>query len=296
MSNQPNHENQAPTIQEIIGDIVTKSTDGGYIYRGERRTHKGPPYHGKVSSSLWRDFKIEDLDVEYLQEEVLRGAKKHMGQLPRNFRPTGRRRSRFLNIIQNDFEETIDFEILTELQHYGGKTNLIDFTTDYLIALFFASDGHHDKDGRIILQKTIAIEDMIWYPQNPRHRVVVQKSVFVRPPKGFIEPHEDELIIIPANLKQPLLEHLRKFHEISKETIYNDLHGFIRNQDNHESASLEYAKGFASQSRGFKTSTTEEKQIEYKRSVTHYNKAIKLDPEIESAYSNRGEAVRHGYT
>ena len=37
-------------------------------------------------------------------------------------------------------------------------------------------------------------------------------------------------------------------------------------------------------------------EIEYKRSVTHYNKAIKLDPEIESAYSNRGEAVRHGYT
>ena len=31
--------------------------------------------------------------------------------------------------------EKDDFEILTQLQHYGGKTNLIDFTTDYLIAL-----------------------------------------------------------------------------------------------------------------------------------------------------------------
>ena len=50
--------------------------------------------------------------------------------------------------------ETVDFEILTEIQHYGGKTNLIDFTTDYLIALFFACDGHHDKEGRIIMQKT----------------------------------------------------------------------------------------------------------------------------------------------
>ena len=56
-------------------------------------------------------------------------------------------------MIREDIDETTDFEILTEIQHYGGKTNLIDFTTDYFIALFFACDGHHDKKGRIILQK-----------------------------------------------------------------------------------------------------------------------------------------------
>ena len=32
--------------------------------------------------------------------------------------------------------EKVEFEILTELQHYGGYTNLIDFTTDSHIALF----------------------------------------------------------------------------------------------------------------------------------------------------------------
>lgn len=32
--------------------------------------------------------------------------------------------------------ETDPFEILTELQHYGGHTNLIDFTIDNHIALF----------------------------------------------------------------------------------------------------------------------------------------------------------------
>ena len=42
-------------------------------------------------------------------------------------------------------------KFLTELQHYGGHTNLIDFTTDNHIALFFACDGSPDKDGRIIL-------------------------------------------------------------------------------------------------------------------------------------------------
>ena len=29
-------------------------------------------------------------------------------------------------------------DILTELQHFGGNTNLIDFTTDYHIALSFS--------------------------------------------------------------------------------------------------------------------------------------------------------------
>ena len=42
-------------------------------------------------------------------------------------------------------EKARDFEILTEIQHYGGKTNLIDFTTDYFIALFFANIFPHKK-------------------------------------------------------------------------------------------------------------------------------------------------------
>ena len=39
--------------------------------------------------------------------------------------------------------ETDELSILTELQHYGAKTNLIDFTANYLIALFFACDSNH---------------------------------------------------------------------------------------------------------------------------------------------------------
>ena len=62
-------------------------------------------------------------------------------------------------LMENDTAETTDFEILTEIQHYGGKTNLIDFTIDYLVALFFACDGHHDKDGRVILQKADEIQN-----------------------------------------------------------------------------------------------------------------------------------------
>ena len=173
MSNQSNTSNDKPqTVQDIIREIEQKSKGGGYIYRGERKCNP------KVSSKLYRDFDIEteSFDIELVQKEMLAAAKKHTGDLPQDFR---------LDVIESLKEETKDFEILTDIQHYGGKTNLIDFTTDYFIALFFACDGRYNDAGRVILQKTDEISDIIAHPRNPRHRVIVQKSVFIRPPRGF---------------------------------------------------------------------------------------------------------------
>ena len=195
-------ENDLSQIKEIINEIEEKSADGGYIFRGERQCNE------KVSSNLYRDFdgiETKGFDIEVVQKEMLNGAKKHTGHLPlTGDLPKDYRQSmaKMFSVREEDTAETADFEILTEIQHYGGKTNLIDFTIDYLVALFFACDGHHDKDGRVILQKADEIQGMIKYPRNPRHRVAGQKSVFVRHPKGFIEPHKDNIVIIPANLKK----------------------------------------------------------------------------------------------
>ena len=86
---------------------------------------------------------------------MLNDAKKHIGQLPHDFRVDS---TTSRNVSGVDTEYTIDFEILTEIQHYEGKTNLIDFSTDYFIALFFACDGSPDEDGRVILQKSIQLD------------------------------------------------------------------------------------------------------------------------------------------
>ena len=289
MSNQSNTSNDKPrTVQDIIRTIEAKSADGGYIYRGERKRHT------KVSSNLYRDYddiEARGFDIEVVQKEMLSGAKKHTGHLPhtgdlpQDFRT---KLAIFLNVSEEDTAEAIDFEILTEIQHYGGKTNLIDFTTDYFIALFFACDGHHDEDGRVIVQKTEEIEKMIKHPRNPRHRVIAQKSVFVRPPKGFIEPRESEIVIIPANFKELMLQHLRKYHGIFTETIYNDLYGFIRNQDIHGSANTQVYRGLACQNRGDKAKIEEERQEEYDKSIKYYTKAIELKPDSSAAYYNRG--------
>ena len=112
-------------ILEIIGKIAKISAEADYIYRGE------PECYERVSSNLWRELKEAKalhLDIESIQKAELDRAKRHT-------------------------EKTDEFEILTEIQHFGGKTNLIDFTTDYYTALFFACNGSSSKHGRIILQR-----------------------------------------------------------------------------------------------------------------------------------------------
>ena len=268
-------------IRKIISEIEEKSASGNHIYRGE------PEDYGKVSSNLWRDYRIEegDFDIEVVQMELLSGAKKHIRDIPQDYRKD---LAASQNMTEEESDKIIDFEILTEIQHYGGKTNLIDFTTDYFIALFFACDGHHNKKGRVILQKTEEIQDIIEYPRNPRHRVIAQKSIFVCPPKGFIEPHEDNVVIIPGDLKQWVLQHLRQYYRISKETIYNDVHGFIRHQDIHGEAYTEFYKGFVWQKRGAEATSSEAKQKAYETSIKHYTQTIKWEPNLADAYNNRG--------
>ena len=215
---------QLNRILEIIGRIAETAADEDYIYRGE------PEHYEKVSSSLWRECKkvlgTEQFDVTAIQERMLEVAKDYT-------------------------HEKDKFEILTELQHYGGHTNLIDFTTDNHIALFFACDGFPDKPGRIILlEKTEEIKDQIEPPRNPQNRIIAQKSVFVQPPKGFIEPKQYKVIDIPESVKEPMLDYLQKHHGISTQTVYNDLHGFIRNQHIHQRTYIEGYKVGTQPSRG----------------------------------------------
>ncbi len=212
-------ETELNRILEIIRRIAETTTDGDFIYRGE------PQHYEKVSSSLWRECRkeigTEEFDIEAIQGQMLQVAKDYT-------------------------HETDNFEILTELQHYGGHTNLIDFTIDSHIALFFACDGSHDKLGRIILLKRsegIDSEYRIDKPRNPQNRIIAQKSIFVQPPKGYIEPEQFVEINIPELLKKPMLDYLQKHHGISTQNIYNDLHGFIRNQHIHQEIYMEAYKG-----------------------------------------------------
>lgn len=220
-------------VLKIIRKIAKKAASGNYIYRGESKENK------KVSSGLYRyldrkygkKIKMEGLDIEFVQKEgIIEEAWKYVPG-----------------------EE--EFEVLAQIQHHGGKTNLIDFTTDYLKALYFACEGYPRKKGRIILlnrNEENEKEMNIKSPRNPRNRVIAQSSVFVRPPKGFIEPGRIIIIPIPWELKKAILEHLRKCHGISSEVIYNDLHGFITKGRIREGAYMQFFKGLTIMKEGLK--------------------------------------------
>ena len=177
-SNQSDTSNDKPlTVEDIICAIEEKSSDGDYIYRGEPKCHK------RVSSNLFRE--LDAINAQYsnikeIEAHIITDAKAYTDKIDAS-------------------------EIRDDIQHYGGKTNSIDFTTDYSVALFFACYGFPTKSGRvIILQETEKVKEMLRYPKTPEIRVDAQKSVFVEPPKGYIE-EKFEVICIPKELKLPYI-------------------------------------------------------------------------------------------
>lgn len=270
-SDQPDTQsNYLDGLSKITRDIVEKSSDGDYIYRGE------PECYEKISSSLYRQgrkgYESGQFNVERVQKGILNEARNYIRE-----------------------QEKEDFEILTELQHYGSQTNLIDFTTDYHIALFFACDGSHDKDGRVILlQRTEAMNEkyQIERPQNPQNRVMTQKSIFAQPPKGFIDPKDTITIPVPANLKQWILIHLRNFQDISTESIYNDLHGFIRRSNLRSSREALFPVVFADmivEDMADTSQSPEERKDQFQKAIDHYTEGIQYAPYDAANYVKQGQ-------
>lgn len=248
-------ESNDSEIQKLLQNIRGKTSQGEYVYRGE------PEKYDKVSSTLYRkyaeDIQAEKFDIQIAQKEMLEQVKAY-----------------------TDFTDETD--VLTELQHYGGKTNLIDFTTDYLIALFFACDDSPNQDGRVILLNRESNQGKITSPKkNLNNRVISQKSIFFQSPKGYLDEEDSavEIISIPKEMKQPVLHYLRKYHGIARHTIYNDILGYIQNQKKHQGTYTEFYIGLTFQEKG-----------EYEEAIKHYDQAIRINSQFAEAYNNRGNA------
>ena len=264
-------QNALSKIFELTREIVEKSATGNCIYRGE------PEHYDKVSSALYRlspaDFDSGKYDLDHLQAEILKNARNHT----------------------HDYEKE-DFELLTELQHYRSQTNLIDFTTDYHIALFFACNGSHDKDGRVIvLQRTEDIDKKyrVKRPWRPLKRVMAQKSIFTQPHKGFIDPNDlITPVTVPANLKQWILIYLRNFQDISTQSIYNDLHGFIRDKDLRYSREARLPLAWAElqlEHIADNNPTAEERQATLQKVIGDYKKSLQYSPYEVEIYVEQGQ-------
>ena len=265
--NTPNTSNTQTDLSSVLAkitEIANASATGDYIYRGESK------YHKRISSNLYReyedDIEVEYFDIEVVQNEILKEAREYTTH------------------------KMDDLEILTELQHHGGKTNLIDFTTDYLVALFFACDGNRDEPGRVILLQKQSEAYEVVKPPKTITRAGVQKSIFVQAASGIVAP--DIVVCIPTDLKGDMLDYLRKHHDISTKTIYNDLQGFIENRSSHKSAYTEFYKGVTCQDQGDSTRDPADKRKWYDKAIEHYTEAVTSNPELAETYNNRGNVYR----
>lgn len=237
-----------------IRKIVDGQPVGTYIYRGE------PEHYKEVSSNLYRFCRDENLQIVY---------------------PAG-----IQNLLQSSLkkfrrftDEDEESEYADMVQHYGGLTDRIDFTTDYLIALFFACHGSTEKSGRIIALERGKLGFRIRYPRVSNNRIMIQKSVFVIPREGFIDIEQDYVAVIniPKDLKPHILRFLRKHHAVSIESIYADFAGGIRLQRDNLKATSHYLHG-----------NEHLLKDQYDLAIKKFDDAIKLDSNHAEAYQVRG--------
>ncbi len=216
-------------VIEVLGHLQQQAMAGQYIYRGE------PKIYTNVSSSLYRqckEGKIVPNDMEHLGDwhQKIWDLQKDIVVQTRRFLPGQQKLDMHERLFWDNpsyslawHTESSEYETLCQIQHYGGPTNLIDFTTDYLVALFFACNKNLKKCGRVIfvdrhIRLPVRIADA---------RVQAQRSVFVQPRDGFLNPQQFVHVEIPAKLKVPILMYLKLHHGMSSETLFPDVQGAI---------------------------------------------------------------------
>ena len=207
------------------GDVIDKPTDkfvSSQIYREYSKEYKGDK--GVDFGAHYKPIEAEGVSVE---------------EARRLFPPN-----------------TTNIEILTDIRHFEGDTTLIDFSRDLNVALFFACNGRPKHNGQIILlpeDEFLLVEDnatpidnidydnpQTWHnrliePARTKHseiRVLGQSSVFIHAPDGYIDvDKENNTHSIDSNIKKVMMKYLEELYNIKPNTIYNDFHGFLKNQN-----------------------------------------------------------------
>ena len=194
-------------VRQFLESLLAKAASDDYVFRGE------PAHYGHVSSGLYR--KLDSADTPFVDRitEVERAIAESLKS--------------YANLSGRS-----DDAALSELQHYGGKTNLIDFSRDCMVALYFACGLlPNDRDGRVICLKQAIAEYEILTPVENHSRVIAQKSVFVKSPTGIVVPNDEDVVSVPSDLKPELLAYLEQAHGISHSSIYTDVVGFVDYQE-----------------------------------------------------------------
>ena len=279
-----------PTMQEVkelIDHIITKCAGENYIFRGTTKVYSKKKEG--INSSLYRWAREQEQKQKF--------------SFGKNFKPIDIEKEIVEKARKYFPPKTSNIEILTDLRHYHGNVTLIDFSRDLYVALFFACNGDFEDEGELVVLKTDKlkeIKDINYNEEEPqtkiiepaitqtsRERTIAQSSVFVSVPTGYFDRRKCKFFKIKKELKQEVIKYLRNFHNIDTGTIYNDLIGFIANEENYVTADTCFYKGIA---KGKAKGNAKGNAKKYKGAIKDYDEAIKINPEFFRAYNNRGIA------
>ena len=185
--------------------------------------------------------------------------------------------------------ELSDLELLAELQHYGAATCLIDFTTNALVALWFACEKEPGQAGKVAALATdnserfsivsyerlkMPIEEFLykdilwtWEPSGMNNRIVAQQSVFVFG-EGKIEKSEYNECEIDADSKQQIMETLETSFGITAQRLFNDFAGFALWNASGKPYTDFTAEDF------FSLGLLSQQQGDYETAISYYEKVI----------------------
>ena len=265
------------TVSKYIEEIAGKtSKDKRYIYRGQSED-----YPGGVVSTASRRLKKSGLNLseeEYFEyhANLIKDAKSYRYGQDSQLSDTG---------------------LLIDLQHYGAATGLIDFSEDFLIALWFACNNT-SKDGKVFFldvwtgdfKHLEAKEDL--FVQNDKEneqyylhtnfkgttRIFAQKGVFIF---GHKKIDDIESIIIKKSDKESIRQELKQYFSIEEKTLFQDIHGFAQVNN------TEHKYGTKTASDYFQEAFEEK---DSKKQILLYQRAIGMKLDFHHAYYNMGVA------
>lgn len=228
-----------------------------------------------INLQLNLDFlhSVNNALVEYLvaPEQVRSGASVRLRDTEKDYSTSADYLAYIRNLIDGfkmvnpGFSEFNELEILAEIQHRGGGSCLVDFSNDFLISLWFATNNDFSDVGYLfcynvnydaleddnltylskersqngiesLLRKTrkstrYTGEDKhrfwFWRPANINGRIARQDSVFVFGIEKFeIENHELILLPIPPMWKEDINRALKVYFGTTAEVVFPDIDGY----------------------------------------------------------------------
>ena len=276
------------TVEEFI-DWTNQQEGESFVYRG-------------MPKACW--------GVESSASRRIRQSQKTLPPLPvlQSYIERLLQNARERRFQEYDGKDLTNLQLLAELQHYGAATCLIDFTSNALIALWFACrDEGRQIPGRVVAMAdtpgrfspedptdlpkdsvNFLSEDKLWKwkPIHPSIRIATQQSVFVFGP-GKIDKKDYESIEIDGGSKGKIREELARRFDIVEQHLFRDFTGFVTSHA-HDSPYRDHTADDY-----FSLGSTAQQQGFYGEAKEFYGRTLELDPHHTEARQNRETVEKH---